>query len=319
MGSWSTPRPSHPSRPQGPPPRRGSTLPTPGADGPAAEAAPAKLNLALHVTGRRGDGYHTLDSLAVFASLADTLAAAPAPGLTLAVRGPFADASGADAANLVLRAAHALGRPQGAGAALTLEKRIPVAAGLGGGSADAAAALRLLARFWRLAPAPVALALDLGADIPVCLASAPARMRGIGEILSPVPPLPRDLGLVLANPRVPLATAAVFAARQGAFDPPIDLPAVWPDAAALARWLRTTGNGLEQAAIALCPAVADVLAACAALPGALLARMSGSGATCFALFASVTAANEAAALLARNAPAWWVWGGGLYREGARSL
>jgi 4-diphosphocytidyl-2-C-methyl-D-erythritol kinase len=305
--------PCHPPpSPPGRPAPRGSPLPP-----PRAEAAPAKLNLTLHVTGRREDGYHLLDSFAVFAGLADHLTAAPAPALSLTVTGPFADAAGGGDDNLVLRAARALG--PGHGASLTLAKRIPVAAGLGGGSSDAAAALRLLARLWGMPPATPALAVTLGADVPVCLAPRPARMQGIGEVLSPAPALPSGLGLVLANPRVPLATPPVFRARTGPFDAPMTLPAAFADAADLAGFLATTRNGLEAAALSLCPPIAAVRAACAALPGALLARMSGSGPTCFALFATVAEAEAAAALLKACEPAWWAWGGGLYREGEDGL
>lgn len=268
--------------------------------------------------GRREDGYHRLDSLVVFAALADTLLARAAEALTLAVSGPFAAEAGAGEGNLVLRAARALA-PQGAGATLALEKRIPVAAGLGGGSSDAAAALRLLARLWRVPLPPPARILGLGADVPVCLGAQPAWMGGVGEQLAAAPALPPGLGLVLANPRLPLATPAVFRARSGAFDAPASRPDRFADAASLAAWLRTTRNGLEAAAVSLCPAVGEVLAACAALPGALIARMSGSGPTCFALFATVAAAESAAAVLARAEPGWFVWGGGLYRQGEAGL
>lgn len=282
-----------------------------------AEAAPAKLNLFLHVTGRRDDGYHLLDSLAVFAGLADDLAAIPAASLSLAVTGPFAEAAGGGDDNLVLRAARALG--PGQGAALTLAKHIPVAAGLGGGSSDAAAALRLLSRLWHLPPATPARAVTLGADVPVCLNPVPARMQGIGEVLSPAPALPPGLGLMLANPRVPLATPPVFRARSGPFDAPATLPAGFADAADLAGFLATTRNGLEAAALSLCPPISAVLAGCAALPGALMARMSGSGPTCFALFATAAEAEAAAVLLRQREPGWWAWGGGLYREGQAGL
>jgi 4-diphosphocytidyl-2-C-methyl-D-erythritol kinase len=294
-----------------------SPLPPPPADALAAEAAPAKLNLFLHVTGRRDDGYHLLDSLAVFSALADTLTATEADALTLSVTGPFAPAAGRGDDNLVLRAARALSPRHGA--SLTLGKMIPVAAGLGGGSSDAAAALRLLARLWHMPPPTPALAVTLGADVPVCLSPAPARMQGIGEVLSPAPALPAGLGLVLANPRVPLATPPVFSARSGPFDAPVSLPARFADAADLAAFLATTRNGLEDAAVSLCPVIATVRAACAALPGALLARMSGSGPTCFALFATVAEAERAAGLLTAREPGWWAWGGGLYREGQAGL
>jgi 4-diphosphocytidyl-2-C-methyl-D-erythritol kinase len=271
------------------------------AAAPAEELAPAKVNLALHVTGRRGDGYHLLDSLVVFPSVGDRLRAAPSPELTLAVEGPFAGCLDADD-NLVLRAARLLG--PGRGAALTLDKRLPVASGIGGGSADAAAALRLLARLWGLPLPPAAVLLGLGADLPVCLAGIARRMRGIGEELAPValPPF----WLVLANPGVPLATAAVFAALAGRFGAPLAAPPAFLDVGALARWLAEQRNDLEPSAAGLAPMVTETLAALAAQSGCLLARMSGSGATCFGLFAAAGPAATAAAALARARPAWWV-------------
>lgn len=219
----------------------------------------------------------------------------------------------------MLRAARALNPRPGQGAALTLEKEIPVAAGLGGGSSDAAAALRLLPRLWGLPPVAASLAVTLGADVPVCLAPGPARMQGIGEVLSPAPALPPALGIVLANPRVTLPTPPVFRARSGPFDPPVAIPQRFADAADLAAFLATTRNGLEAAALSLCPVIATVLSACAALPGALIARMSGSGPTCFALFPSAADAEAAAALLGRRERRWWAWGGGLYRGGEAGL
>jgi 4-diphosphocytidyl-2-C-methyl-D-erythritol kinase len=273
-----------------------------------AEFAPAKVNLALHVLGRREDGYHLLDSLVVFAGVGDRLLAEPARSLSLTVAGPFAGALAAERDNLVLRAARALADAAGvaAGARLVLEKHLPVASGIGGGSADAAAALRLLARLWGCSPASRELALALGADVPVCLAGRPARMGGVGEALARVPALPR-CGLVLVNPGVPVATPAVFRARSGAFSPPLDLPPGWADAAALAADLARWGNDLELPALTLQPAIGDVLAALRAVPGCLLARMSGSGATCFGLFAAPEHAVQAAAGL--HSPGWWVWGG----------
>ncbi len=272
--------------------------------------APAKVNLALHVLGRRDDGYHLLDSLVVFAAVGDVLRAAPDGALTLAVTGPFAAALDGTGDNLVLRAARALAAASGVAprARLTLEKRLPVASGIGGGSADAAAALRVLARLWGVAPASAELALALGADVPVCLAGRAARMGGIGETLAPAPRLP-ECGIVLVNPGVAVATHAVFRARSGGFSPPLDLPAGWEDAAAMAADLARLRNDLEAPACALEPAIGTVLAALLALPGARLARMSGSGATCFALFATAAAARAAAARVAR--PGWWSWGGAL--------
>ncbi len=270
---------------------------------PADGYARAKVNLFLHVTGRRADGYHLLDSLAVFPDVGDRLTVAPAVALSLDVHGPFAPGLAGEADNLVLRAARALG---GQGVRLGLEKNLPIASGIGGGSADAAAALRLLAALWGVAADLPAIALGLGADVPVCLASRPARMQGVGEILLAAPALPA-CGIVLVNPGVAVATPSVFRARAPGFTPPAVLPEGWGDAAAMARDLAACTNDLQAAAIGLYPAIAEVLAALAAAPGALLARMSGSGATCFALFADAAAARTAAAGLAR--PGWWCWGG----------
>jgi 4-diphosphocytidyl-2-C-methyl-D-erythritol kinase len=281
------------------------------ASGARSEPAAAKVNLFLRVTGRRADGYHELESLAVFAGAGagDVLRAAPSAALSLRITGRFAAELGPAPDNLVLRAARALATQAGreAAAALTLEKNLPVASGIGGGSADAAATLRLLTRLWRLpAPPPAAMALKLGADVPVCLRGAPCVMRGVGEILSPAPELP-VFGLALVNPGMGVATPAVFQARQGGFSPPAALPAAWPDAARLARDLAALGNDLQAPALTLCPAIADVLAALRALPGCLLAQMSGSGATCFGLFATPVQAAAAARL--NTQAGWWAWGG----------
>ncbi|WP_244460010.1 4-(cytidine 5'-diphospho)-2-C-methyl-D-erythritol kinase [Roseomonas fluvialis] len=277
------------------------------------QSAPAKVNLFLHVTGRRADGYHLLDSLVVFADAADGIEALPGAQLSLAVDGPEAGALEAEPDNLVLRAARALSAAAGVppSAALALHKVLPVASGIGGGSADAAAALRALDALWGLGWPDARLAevaLSLGADVPVCVASRPARMSGVGEMLAPAPSLPR-FGMVLVNPRVALPTPAVFRARDGAFSQPAVLPDGWEDAAAMASDLAALRNDLEPAAMVLCPAVAAALAALRDLPGCLLARMSGSGATCFAIFDQPGDARRAATAL----PAvWWRWGGGLH-------
>ncbi len=283
--------------------------------------APAKINLSLHVTGRRADGYHLLDSVVAFAGAHDVVTATQADTLSLSVAGPFAPALAQDPDNLVLRAARALAEAAGVPprAALHLEKNLPVASGIGGGSADAAATLRALSRLWNLVTpqdAIYAIAARLGADVPVCVASRACRMSGIGEILTPVPKLP-ECGLLLANPGVALATQSVFRARAAAFSPPLALPEAWPDAAALAATLTRAGNDLQPPAIVLCPAIGTLLADLAAHPGALLARMSGSGATCFALFATAAEAQGAAAVLAQ--PGRWCWGGPLYDGGAGTL
>jgi 4-diphosphocytidyl-2-C-methyl-D-erythritol kinase len=262
--------------------------------------AAAKVNLALHVTGRRADGYHLLDSLVAFADAGDLVSAEAAEALTLTVTGPEASGVPAGPENLVLRAALAFGA--GRGARIVLDKHLPPASGIGGGSADAAAALRVLAALWDRPVPDAAAVLRLGADVPVCLAGVTARMAGIGEVVAPAPPLP-PVWAVLVNPRVALPTPAVFAALTRRDNPPLPpLPDVWRDAAELARWLRETRNDLEPPACALCPPVSAVLATLAATPGALMARMSGSGATCFALYPSAGAATAAAATLPA---AWW--------------
>ena len=324
----------------------------PAASEPAAllltELAPAKVNLFLRVVGRRADGYHLLESLAVFAGAADVLHAeelggacrppqpcdkkaprhpgeasikaspslfdvgsggggSPHPAFSLSLAGPFSAGLAAEPDNLVLRAARSLAAVSGGcGAALALEKHLPVASGIGGGSADAAAALRVLARLWGVLAADGALAVRLGADVPVCLASVPRMMRGIGDALSPAPGLP-PYGLALVNPGVGVSTAEIFRARQGGYSAPVKLPDAWPDAAAMARDLAVWGNDLQAPAITLCPAIDGVLRALAATPGCLLAQMSGSGATCFGLFATPGEAAAAVRLLAR--PGWWSWGG----------
>jgi 4-diphosphocytidyl-2-C-methyl-D-erythritol kinase len=277
------------------------------------EAASAKVNLYLHVTGRRDDGYHILDSLAVFAEVSDTLTAEPAAELSLEVQGPFAATLSAESDNLVLRAARLLAAEIGvtAGAHLVLSKHLPVASGIGGGSADAAAALRLLCRLWRVTPAPAQLArlaVRLGADVPVCLAGHTARMSGIGEQLTPGPALP-PCGIALVNPGIGVATADVFRARQGPWSQPAALPARWQDAAAMAADLAKLRNDLEPAAMNLRPAIGNVLSALAKAPGCLLARMSGSGATCFGLFAEPQAARLALGQIRRTG--WWSWAGSL--------
>lgn len=277
------------------------------------EPALAKINLYLHVTGRRDDGYHLLDSLVVFADIGDVLRAAPGDGLTLSLSGPFGAALGNEPDNLVLRAARGLAGAAGirSGARLELEKNLPVASGIGGGSADAAAALRLLQRLWNCALPPDVmqrLALSLGADVPVCLRGQPARMRGIGERLDAAPALP-GCAVLLVNPGMALATPPVFRARSGSFSAEASLPAHWPDAAAMAAGLRALHNDLEAPARQLCPVIGEVLEAIAALPGCLLARMSGSGATCFGLFENDEAANRGALALAGHG--WWCRAGKL--------
>lgn len=272
----------------------------------AVETAPAKVNLWLNVVGRRADGYHLLHSLVAFSDLADTLEIAPADGLTLVIEGLGAEALSAEADNLVLRAARLLAAETGRTprAALRLIKRVPMAAGLGGGSADAAAALRGLARLWSIGPADVdlsGLATRLGADVPMCLAGRPAIASGVGEVLEPAPALPR-CGLLLVNPGVPLPTPAVFSARRGPFSPTLRVERAWTDLDSFAAALATRGNDLTDGAISLQPVVGDVLAVLRRSPGVRYAAMSGSGATCFALYGSVAEAETASSGLP---VAWW--------------
>ena len=256
------------------------------------EAAPAKLNLALHVTGRRADGYHLLDSLVCFADMGDVVQLSPGP-LSLRIDGPFA-AGLSDQDNLCLRAARLVGGE----AAIRLVKNLPVASGIGGGSADAAAVLRGLARMGHDLPAAPE---QLGADVPVCLASRPARMQGVGEILAPVPPLP-PLHLVLVNPGVAVATPRIFAGLTCRENPPLPAIPAFADAGALIGWLAGTRNDLQPPALAAAPVIQTVLEALRS-QGAGLARMSGSGATCFGIFGGSGPARAAAAALARNG--WW--------------
>ncbi|TKA94807.1 4-(cytidine 5'-diphospho)-2-C-methyl-D-erythritol kinase [Cereibacter changlensis] len=272
---------------------------------PTDDFAAAKINLTLHVTGQRADGYHLLDSLVVFAETGDTIRAEAADALSLTITGPQAAALPVSDDNLVLRAARLVG--QGRGAAITLEKRLPIASGIGGGSADAAATIHALCRLWDLPLPGKADVLKLGADVPVCLDGRALRMTGVGEVLLPLAhPLPAAW-LVLANPGVSQPTPAVFKAleRRDHAPMPQELPRM-ADAASLAAFLATQRNDLEAPAMRLAPEIAETREALAALPGCLLARMSGSGATCFGLFAEEAAAAGAAALLRARRPGWWV-------------
>ena len=273
--------------------------------------APAKVNLALHVTGRRADGYHLIDTLVVFARFGDrlTLVADASDGLEIA--GPHGDGLPTDTTNLVIRARDALraafpGHPTPP-VRIRLEKNLPVASGVGGGSSDAAAAMRGLARLWNLNAGDDDLArigLPLGADLPMCLAARPLRAQGIGDALTLLPHAP-PLGIVLVNPGVAVPTAAVFAAlasRDGSALPP--LPASL-DFHPLCNWLETTRNDLEAPARAIAPAIGDALAALRKA-GAHVARMSGSGATCFGLFESGNLAKRAASRIREKHPGWFV-------------
>lgn len=275
-----------------------------------AHMARAKINLFLHVGARREDGFHPLQSLAIFTAFGDRLSVTEAGELSLEVEGPFASAL-TDGDNLVLKAARALAAHvnRRAGAKITLDKKLPVASGMGGGSADAAAALRLLAGLWRLdldESALCEIAKELGSDIPVCVPSAPAFMEGRGEILTPISALPR-LPILLVNPGVAVPTKEVFATLKDRRGTEMELPrGRFNDLADLLRFLETTGNDLEAPALALQPVIGDVLASLRSAPGALFARMSGSGATCFALMPDDGVCTRAAAMLKEKCPDWWV-------------
>jgi 4-diphosphocytidyl-2-C-methyl-D-erythritol kinase len=280
-----------------------------------SEPAPAKVNLTLRILGRRADGYHDLESLVVFARLADKVTLTPDAVLGLDVDGPTAAAAGDVADNLVLRAARDLaGRTDGLRLGrFALTKRIPVAAGLGGGSSDAAAALRLIMRVNGIAGGDrrvMDAARATGADVPVCLDPRPRVMRGIGDVLSApldLPPLPA----VLVNPGVPVPTKDVFGklgfakgeTRGSASE--IDLGRL-KERSTLIAYLKSQPNDLEAPAIAIQPVIAGVLEAIARRDGCLLARMSGSGATCFGLFESDAAAERAGKALLSSQPTWWV-------------
>ena len=271
--------------------------------------APAKVNLALHLVGLRADGYHLLDSLVVFADTGDWLTATPSDTLSLRVTGPRAAGVPTDDNNLVLKAAQRLRtlRQVTSGAAIHLEKHLPHGGGIGGGSSDAAATLRLLARLWNVAPLTGAEALPLGADIPVCLAApAPTRMQGIGETLTPVPPLP-DGWLVLVNPGIHVATAAVFREHDRLFGTsPTGTFAPWTPAQDFASWLTAQQNALTPTVChdAFAPVIPTILHRLRTQTGCLAAGMSGSGSTCWAWFAHQPDAQSAAASFADH-PAWW--------------
>jgi 4-diphosphocytidyl-2-C-methyl-D-erythritol kinase len=289
-----------------------------------SENGRAKVNLTLRVVGRRTDGYHDIESVVAFADCADHLTLTPGPDLTLSMSGPLAGACGETSDNLVLKAARLLGervKDLKAGH-FVLEKVLPVAAGVGGGSADAAAALRLLAQLNGLRlddERMLAIALETGADVPVCLASRACDMTGVGEGLLPLslPIIP----CVLVNPRVPVATKDVFNALGlrngellvGATD--VFRGTAWPEAgASVEDWvevLAASSNDLEEPATRIQPVIGDVLAALNATNGAWLARMSGSGATCFAIYENTADAGRAAEQIRRDHPAWWVHAGTL--------
>ncbi|UWR23099.1 4-(cytidine 5'-diphospho)-2-C-methyl-D-erythritol kinase [Sulfitobacter sp. S190] len=260
--------------------------------------APAKINLTLHVKGQRADGYHLLDSLVVFADIGDTLTLTPAERMSLTVDGPFAKGVPCDARNLVWQAAVQAGWT----GQIKLTKNLPHGAGIGGGSSDAAAVLRSLDRGAR--------ALELGADVPVCLSNGPQRMQGIGEVLTPIEGLP-DVWLLLVNPGAHVPTPAVFRAlpRKDNAPMPDTIPS-FADALSFVDWLADQRNDMQAAAATFVPAISDVLDT---LNDALLPRMSGSGATCFGVYATAAGAQAAQDRIAKMHPDWWVARGRMLR------
>ncbi len=273
----------------------------------------AKINLYLHVTGRRTDGYHLLDSLVAFANVGDRLTLEPARSFSFEIDGPMAASLAGDRPdnNLVVRAARDLSEALGRTLSfkLSLTKNLPIASGIGGGSSDAAAALRLMATHWKLAPdAPLLhrIARSLGQDVPCCLAGQSCTFKGIGDELGDAPELPYA-DMVLVNPNVAVPTPAVFKERKGSFSSPAEVWNAAPQTVQeLAALLSGSQNDLAAPACQISPVIEEVLAILSAQEGALLSRMSGSGATCFALFADRGAAKTAAASLHQQHPDWWV-------------
>ena len=273
--------------------------------------APAKINLFLHVGEKRDDGFHELESLVVFAEAGDALTFQPSDVLTLSLSGPFAGGLEAGSDNLVLRAAKTLAAHAGrrAAAVIRLTKNLPVAAGIGGGSADAAATLRGLARLWTLEvswPELREIAATLGSDVPVCIESRAAWMEGRGDRITPAGALPA-MAMVLVNPRVAVSTADVFralASRHGTGK--LDHSARMATRSDVLAFLRTTTNDLEAPARSIAPVIDEVLGELARMPGVEFHRMSGSGATCFGLFEDENAAEMAAIALSHSHPQWWV-------------
>ncbi len=278
---------------------------------PIVEEARAKVNLALHVIGQRPDGYHELDMLVCFADVGDTLTLAPSDRDGFSIDGSMAGDLAAEADNLVLRALRGFREMSGHSEplAIRLTKRLPIASGIGGGSADAAATLRALCRHYGYPIddlAVVALALSLGADVPMCLDGRPAHVTGVGERIAPTT-RQMSYGMLLVNPRVGVSTPAVFRALDRRDNPPLPALPAFGTAADLSAFLAAeTRNDLEKPAMTIAPAIAKTLSALAGLPQIRLARMSGSGATCFGLFDTQAAAVTAAARLSDDHPDWWI-------------
>lgn len=269
----------------------------------ASELARAKVNLCLHVTGQRNDGMHLLDSIVVFPKVGDELQATSDEALSLEIDGRFGAGLDAGEDNLIIRAARLLSDK---GAKLQLCKNLPVAAGIGGGSADAAACIRLLSKMWKVDIPSVERLAELGADVPVCLAQIPIHMSGIGEVLTPLPALPR-FWIVLVNSGQGVETGAVFKAMKSRDNAGlVDIPGKFQSTGAFFDFLRTQRNDMQTSAIEICPEIADVLDALEGTDNCGLARMSGSGGTCFGLYATEKDTEAAQREIHTNHPGWWV-------------
>lgn len=273
-------------------------------------SAPAKVNLTLHVTGQRDDGYHLLDSLVVFAGVADQLSATIASDLRISVSGPFSMGVPTDHSNLMMRAAETLRSVRGVskGAALTLEKHLPHAAGIGSGSSDAAATLSMLAELWQVAPLPATApeVAALGADVPACIgAPRPVRMTGIGDVLSPVAQLP-DCALVLVRPPVAVPTAPIFKGLASKEGPAMTQLPEGLDYDGFLHWLRAQRNDLLPTAAVIAPEITEAIAKLKSLPAVSVAGMSGSGATCFAVVRDMATARHVARIVQVARMDWWV-------------
>ena len=271
--------------------------------------APAKINLYLHIIGRRADGYHELDSLVGFTAHGDEIQVRQHEKLYLEINGPFGSSLQANDDNLIVRAARALARETGyrGGADITLRKNLPVSSGVGGGSADAAATLKALNLLWETGLADedlAALGLNLGADIPVCILSKAARMNGMGEMVSKVENLP-PLGIILINPGIPISTRRVFQMHQGKFSPTVELQAI-KDTEVFYEFLARQKNDLQDLAIRMVPAIKEALDILSAETGCRLVRLSGSGATCFGLFDNEILAKASGRAISCHYPNWWV-------------
>lgn len=283
-------------------------------------SAPAKINLTLRITGKRPDGYHLLDSLVAFADIGDVIEVFEASRFSFDVSGPFASGflpeevdTASASGNIAVRAAQALALAEGRtlDISIHLTKNLPLASGLGGGSADAAAVIRALQKLWGLsadAPYLPALFTSLGADVPVCWRCVPQRVRGVGEILEDAPSFP-PLSVVLVNPLKPCPTADVFRRHQGFHEALPSFPASFETVHRFVEFLDGQGNDLLPAALQIVPAISECLDALNDQTGCLLSRLSGSGATCFGIFEDARQAQQAAGIISHRFPGWWVQAG----------